>query len=240
MSWLEGSRARLRLLFNRRAAESRMTKEIAFHVDMEAERLVREQGLDAGEARRRALVAFGGMEKHKEQLRDGSGRAWFDGFALDLKLGGRMLVKYPGLTIVGGLAMAFAICVGTIIFQVLTLLTSPTLPLPAGDRIVEIHNWDFEKSDDEPPTLYDFVGLARHAAVGDGAWRLAQRHAQPDCRRRRCASRCDRGDHRVRLSRGRRHAAHGPRPGRRRRADRGATSRRDRLRGVAHALRQRS
>src|SRR5688572_1323045 len=109
MSWLEASRARLRLLFNRRAAESRMTKEIAFHVDMETERLMREQGLDAVEARRRALVAFGGMEKHKEQLRDGSGRAWFDGFALDLKLGGRMLVKYPGLTIVGGLAMAFAI-----------------------------------------------------------------------------------------------------------------------------------
>ena len=41
---------------------------------------------------------------------------WFDGFSLDLKLGGRMLVKYPGLTIVGGLAMAFAICVGTVIF----------------------------------------------------------------------------------------------------------------------------
>ena len=28
---------------------------------------------------------------------------------LDLKLGGRMLVEYLGLTIVGGLAMAFAI-----------------------------------------------------------------------------------------------------------------------------------
>ena len=27
----------------------------------------------------------------------------------DIKLGGRMLVKYPGLTVVGGLAMAFAI-----------------------------------------------------------------------------------------------------------------------------------
>ena len=59
----------------------------------------------------------------RRQLRDGRGRAWFDAFSLDLKLGGRMLVKYPGLTIVGGLAMAFAICVGTVIFQVLALLT---------------------------------------------------------------------------------------------------------------------
>src|SRR5687767_7289295 len=157
MSWLDGTRARLRLLFNRRSAESRMTREIDFHVDMETDRLVRERGLDAVEARRRALVAFGGMEKHKEELRDGRGRAWFDGFSLDLKLGGRMLVKYPGLTIVGGLAMAFAICVGTVIFQVLALLTFPTLPLPDGDRIVEIRNWNLVKSDDEPPTLYDFV-----------------------------------------------------------------------------------
>ena len=37
---------------------------------------------------------------------------------LDLKLGGRMLVKYPGLTVVGGLAMAFAIWVGIVIFEV--------------------------------------------------------------------------------------------------------------------------
>ena len=65
-------------------------------------------------------------------------RAWFDGFSLDLKLGGRMLVKYPGLTIVGGLAMAFAICVGTVIFAVLTMLLHPTLPLPGGERIVQI------------------------------------------------------------------------------------------------------
>src|SRR5918995_2707721 len=99
MSWLEGSRARLRLLFGRRTAESRMTKEIGFHLDMETERLVREQGLDAVEARRRALVAFGGVEQHKEALRDGRGLAWLGGLTLDLKLGVRMLMKYPGLTL---------------------------------------------------------------------------------------------------------------------------------------------
>ena len=67
MSWLEGSRARLGLLFGRRAAESRMDDEFRFHLDMETE-LHRRAGLDTGEARRRALVAFGGVEKHKEAL----------------------------------------------------------------------------------------------------------------------------------------------------------------------------
>ena len=62
MSWLEGTRARLRLLFARRAAESRMEAEFRFHLDMETERLALEQGLDVQVARRRALVAFGGVE----------------------------------------------------------------------------------------------------------------------------------------------------------------------------------
>jgi predicted permease len=155
-----------------------MTREIDFHVDMETERLVREHGLDAVEARRRALVAFGGVERHKEELRDGRGRAWFDAFSLDLKLGGRMLVKYPGLTIVGGLAMAFAICVGTVIFQVLTLLLSPTLPLPEGERIVHIQNWDVATNADEPRALYDFgVWRATVRSVTQlGAWRDVPRN----------------------------------------------------------------
>lgn len=90
-----------------------------------------------------------------------------DGFALDLKLGGRMFVKYPGLTIVGGLAMAFAICVGTVIFAVLTMLIYPTLPLPAGERIVQIANWDAAANAPEPRVLHDFKRLAQRAAVGD-------------------------------------------------------------------------
>jgi putative ABC transport system permease protein len=178
MSWLEGSRARLRLLFDRPAAESRMAKEISFHVDMETDRLMREHGLDAVEARRRALVAFGGMEKYKEALRDGRGRAWFDAFSLDLKLGGRMLVKYPGLTLVGGLAMAFAICIGTVIFQLLALLLAPTLPLPAGERMVHIQNWDVLTNGDEPRALYDFAiwrGTLR-SVTELGAWRDVSRN----------------------------------------------------------------
>src|SRR5688572_1314927 len=80
-----------------------MGEEMRFHVEMEAERLQRERGLNAAEARRQATLAFGGVEKYREAGRDARGLAWLGGLALDFKLGGRMLVKYPGLTIVGGL-----------------------------------------------------------------------------------------------------------------------------------------
>ena len=71
MSWLDGARARLRLLFSRDDAERRMSEEFGFHIEMETQRLVRDAGLDPREARRRARAAFGGVEAHKEALRAG-------------------------------------------------------------------------------------------------------------------------------------------------------------------------
>jgi predicted permease len=156
MRWIDAARARLALLFGRRAAESRMDEEFRFHLDMETERLVRDEGLDPVEARRRAYVAFGGVERHKEELRDGRGLAWLGGLGLDFKLGGRMLVKYPGLTLVGGLAMAFAIWIGAIAFVVVGQILSPTLPLPDGERVVRIHSWDASANEVEQRTLGDF------------------------------------------------------------------------------------
>jgi putative ABC transport system permease protein len=178
MSWLDATRTRLRLLFARRAAESRMDEEFRLHIEMEAEKLVRERGLDPGEARRRALVAFGGVERHKEALRDDRGLAWLGGLSLDVKLGFRMLVKYPGLTVVGGLAMAFAIWVGAVAFEIVMLFANPTLPLPDGDRIVHLRNWDVEASDPEPRALHDFVlwRQAMRSVTDFGAWQDVTRN----------------------------------------------------------------
>ncbi len=100
-------------------------------------------------------------------------RPSLDAFALDLKLGGRMLVRYPGLTLIAGLAMAFAICVGIVVFEVVTQFTHPKLPLPAGDRIVQIRNWDVATHRPEDRTLYDFKVWrgALRSVTQLGAWR---------------------------------------------------------------------
>src|SRR5687767_8362276 len=142
MKWLDSARARLRLLFARRAAESRMNDEFRFHLEMETDQLMRVKGLAPDEARRQALAAFGGVETHKEAMRDGRGLAWLAGMSLDVKLGGRMLVKYPILTIAGGLALAIAIGIGAGWYDLFGKLLWPTIPLPDGDRIViiETHN----------------------------------------------------------------------------------------------------
>ena len=79
MSILKGLKARVRSIRDARGAESRMEEEFLFHVDMETERLVAE-GLSPDEARRRALISFGGMERQREAMRDGRGRRWLDDF----------------------------------------------------------------------------------------------------------------------------------------------------------------
>lgn len=178
MRWLDAIRARLRLLFGRRAAEERIAEEFRFHLDMETERLVREEGLDPVEARRRAGLAFGRVERHKQALRDGRGLAWLGGLSLDFKLGFRMLVKYPGLTVVGGLAMAFAIWAGTVTFVLVGQFLHPTLPLPGGDRIVQIRNWDVSASRAEPRALSDFLVWrdALRSVTDLGAYRNVSRN----------------------------------------------------------------
>jgi predicted permease len=173
MTWFHAARARLRLL-SPRAAESRIDQEIRFHIEMETERLVREQNLDRDEAQRRARATFGGVQQHRETLREGRGTAWFSGLSLDLKLGGRMLAKYPGLTIVGGLAMAFGIWFGAVTFQMFGILTNTELPLPDGKRIVKIKNWDTKTRSDEDRVLYDYrLYRGLRSIVDIGAYRDA-------------------------------------------------------------------
>ena len=86
-----------------------------------------------------------------------SGRIVVRGSWLDFKLGLRMLVKYPGITLIGGLAMAFAIGVAASAFELVTQLFYPRLPVPDGDRIVAIQLVDALTGDVEQQAAHDFI-----------------------------------------------------------------------------------
>lgn len=179
MSWLEGIRARARLVFARRAAESRMDEEIRLHIEMETERLVSESELDPREARRRAFVAFGGVENYKEELRNDRGLTWLTGMSLDLKLGVRMFVKYPGLTLIGVLGMAVAVAIGAVSFGIIYTIVDATVPLDEGDRIVAIQNLNAGSDNEGRRThLHDLVTWREELrAVGAlGAYRTVDRN----------------------------------------------------------------
>ena len=130
------------------------------------------------EARRQALVRIGSVAGAREAHRDRRGLPGLEALVFDLKIGGRMLVKYPGLTIVGGLAMAFAIWVGIVIFQVVGLFVHPTLPLPEGARLVEIRSMDVAANVEEEKILHDFLEWRQslRSLTDVGAWRDSSRN----------------------------------------------------------------
>lgn len=178
MSWFDGTRARLRLLFARRAAEHRMDEEIGLHIELETDRLVREKGLTPAEARRQALVAFGGVERYREEMRDGRGLAWLTGMKLDLALGWRMLLKYPGLSAVGVVGMAVAVGIGTVTFGIIYTLVGTVVPLDEGSRVVAIHNMDPYGRDIPETHLQDVVTWNRTLRTVDelGTYRTLDRN----------------------------------------------------------------
>ena len=176
---METRRTILRLLssFRSRRAERELAREIRSHVQLLEDQYIA-RGMDVEEAHYAALRAFGGVQQVKEHQREARMFRWLAGWPMDLKLGGRMLVKYPGLTIVGGLAMAFAIWVGIVIFQVVGLFTNPTLPVSQGARLVEIRAIDVAANVQEEKILHDFLEWRQslRSLTDVGAWRDSSRN----------------------------------------------------------------
>lgn len=61
---------------------------------------------------------------------------------LDLKLGVRMLLKYPGLTMVGTLAMLWVIALAVTMSWFRGNMLTPSLPMDEGGRVIAIQNLD--------------------------------------------------------------------------------------------------
>ncbi len=80
---------------------------------------------------------------------------------LDWKLGLRMLIKYPGLTVVGGIAIAFGISVAAVAFDVVDQMVSPRLPFEDGDRIVGLQQLDPRTGSVRTPRLETYATWRR-------------------------------------------------------------------------------
>ena len=90
-----------------------------------------------------------------------------------------MLVKYPGLTVVGGLAMAFAICVGTVIFQVLSIVRlSRRCRCRRATASCRSATGTSRRMSAEPRALHDFIvwRSALRSVTELGAWRDVTRN----------------------------------------------------------------
>ena len=97
---------------------------------------------------------------------------------LDWKLGARLLLKYPALTIIGGLSLAAAIAIGVVGIELAGELLYKRLPFDEGSRVVRLETQDAAASRVEPRVLHDFAIWRRSLkTVGElGAARVSERN----------------------------------------------------------------
>jgi predicted permease len=131
--------ARLSGYANKRAQDERISEEIEAHIAMQTAENLR-AGLSPVEARRQAILKFGGREAIKEDYRSERGLVFFDNLARDLRLAIRMLRKSPGFTAVAVLTLAMAIGANAVVFGVLNALILHPLHVPQAESLYGIQH----------------------------------------------------------------------------------------------------
>src|SRR5512144_2533016 len=84
MSYLRAALARLAGVFTRPRGDGDLEDELQAHLDMETAENIR-RGMSPDEARRRALLASGGLTQAAEAVRDQRGLPWIEHVAADVR-----------------------------------------------------------------------------------------------------------------------------------------------------------
>lgn len=128
---------RLRVLGRRGELKAGLDEEIRFHIERQTEKNV-ERGMAPDEARRQALVRFGGVEGTRERTRDEFSLGSIEDVLRDVRHGGRALLHAPAFTLVATLTLALGIGATTAMFSIVNGVLLRPLPYPAQERLVEL------------------------------------------------------------------------------------------------------
>ena len=90
------------------------------------------------EARRQALVRFGGIQQSVEQHRESRGLPWLEEVMQDLRFTLRTLKRDYGFTIIATMILALGIGANIAVFSVVNTILLRPLPFPHSEQLVRI------------------------------------------------------------------------------------------------------
>jgi putative ABC transport system permease protein len=132
---------RLRALLFRARQERELDEELRFHVERETAERVR-HGAEPATARREALVAFGGLERTKDEVREARGIQTLHDLGSDVRYALHALGRNPAFTLTAVLVLGLGIGAATTVFSVVRSVLITDLPYPDAGQLVRIfeHN----------------------------------------------------------------------------------------------------
>jgi predicted permease len=121
----------------RHSQEERLREEIAEHIAFQTEENLR-SGLSPVEARRQALIKFGGVESMKEAFRAERGFMLVENLLQDMRFAIRGLKRTPGLTTFVMLTLALGIGITASVFSLLDAVVFRPYPVPHSSNVVSL------------------------------------------------------------------------------------------------------
>jgi putative ABC transport system permease protein len=118
--------------------DDRLREELEFHLEQQIAKNIR-AGMTPDEARRNALIRFGGVERAREAARDQVRGAWVRDLLRDMRVGFRSLGRVPSFAVTVILTLAFGIGTAAAMFSVFQGVLLKALPYPDSDRIVRLY-----------------------------------------------------------------------------------------------------
>jgi predicted permease len=124
-------------LFTGTSGEDDLSRELQSHIEMQTEDNL-QLGMTPEQARRAAVLRFGGVETAKESYRDQRGLPRLEAFARDLRYAFRSLWKNPEFAAAAILSLGLGIGATTAIFSVTYAILLRSLPYPQPARLATV------------------------------------------------------------------------------------------------------
>ncbi|MGC2617474.1 MAG: ABC transporter permease [Acidobacteriaceae bacterium] len=125
----------------RKNSDAEFDREISFHIDQLTEAGIA-QGLARAEARRRAILEFGGREQVTQELREVHTSALLESLLFNLRAAMRFLRRSPSFAAAVILTLGLGIGANSAVFSAIEAVILRPLPYPAGDQLVALSQQD--------------------------------------------------------------------------------------------------